>query len=138
MKSSLVLGPCRCTRHKPWSRPSASGAKALAVRQRSLDAQREAADVLDQSEEAGAMALLAMCSGAGWAIAWNCRTLPGPTAARYKAEQLVGCSEYDGEPWIRSRSCVVSEHRARPPTASLPSADRLQNASIAWLGLGSG
>ena len=64
MNSSLVLGPCRCTRHKPWSRPSASGAKALAVRQRSLDAQREAADVLDQSEEAGAMALLAMCSGA--------------------------------------------------------------------------
>ena len=33
-----------------------------------------------------------------WAIAWNCSTLPGPTAARYKAEQLVGWSEYDGDP----------------------------------------
>ena len=60
MKSDLVHGPCRCTKHRPWSRPSASGAKAVAPRQRSRDAQREAAvseaEVLTQSE-AGAMAL---------------------------------------------------------------------------------
>ena len=79
--------------------------------------------------------------GLGWlalAIAWNWRTLPAPTAARYSAEQFVGWSAYEGAPWTRSLSCVVSEQRARPAASSLPSADRLQNASIAWLGLGLG
>ena len=77
--------------------------------------------------------------GLGWltlAIAWNWRTLPAPTAARYSAEQFVGWSAYAGAPCTRSRSCVVSEQRARPAAPSLPSADRLQKASIAWLGRG--